>query len=115
VESLQPDTLRAVLHAVKRHHPRELIVTGGAGAAETEEVFRVGGLMQVVTDEGVRFVDHNRPPFVPVDLEYRPAADVAGPQIARSRETVGSGEPTGRRSRRLGTGRWKVRQVLPRF
>ena len=33
----QPDTLRAVLRALKHHHPRELIVTGGAGAAETDE------------------------------------------------------------------------------
>jgi uncharacterized protein (DUF362 family) len=76
----QPDTLRAVLRAVKRHRPRELIVTGGAGAAETEDVFRVGGLMKVVRDEGAEFVDHNRPPFVSVDLEYRPSAEVSGPQ-----------------------------------
>jgi hypothetical protein len=32
----QPDTLRAVLRYVQRFGPRELIVTGGAGAAETE-------------------------------------------------------------------------------
>ncbi|MGH9371044.1 MAG: DUF362 domain-containing protein [Vicinamibacterales bacterium] len=76
----QPDTLRAVLRAVKRHGPRELIVTGGAGAAETEDVFRIGGLMDVVRAEGAEFVDHNRPPFVSVDLEYRPSAEVAGPQ-----------------------------------
>jgi uncharacterized protein (DUF362 family) len=76
----QPDTLRAVLRAVKRHRPRELIVTGGAGAAETEDVFRIGGLMKVIQDEGAEFVDHNRPPFTSVDLEYRPSAEVAGPQ-----------------------------------
>jgi uncharacterized protein (DUF362 family) len=76
----QPDTLRAVLRAVKRHRPRELIVTGGAGAAETEDVLRIGGLMQVIRDEGAEFVDHNRPPFVSVDLEYRPSAEVSGPQ-----------------------------------
>ncbi len=34
-----PDTLRAVLRAIKLHGPRELIVTGGAGAAETDDVF----------------------------------------------------------------------------
>src|SRR5919106_4379648 len=66
----QPDTLRAVLRAVKQHGPRELIVTGGAGAAETDDVFRIGGLMQVVQEEGAEFVDHNRPPFVSVELEY---------------------------------------------
>src|SRR5207245_8604350 len=36
----QPDTLRAVLRHVSRFGPRELIVTGGSGAAETDEVFR---------------------------------------------------------------------------
>jgi uncharacterized protein (DUF362 family) len=76
----QPDTLRAVLRAVRAHQPRELFVTGGAGAAETDEVFRLGGLMDVVTAEGATFFDHNRAPFVSVELPYRPAADVAGPQ-----------------------------------
>src|SRR5262245_24282398 len=33
----QPDTLRAVLRQLKPLRPRELIVTGGAGAAETDE------------------------------------------------------------------------------
>jgi uncharacterized protein (DUF362 family) len=76
----QPDTLRAVLRAVRTCEPRELVVTGGAGAAETEDVFRIGGLMDVVHEEGARFVDHNRAPFVSVDLQYDPKADVAGPQ-----------------------------------
>lgn len=76
----QPDTLRAVLRAIRTYEPRTLVVTGGAGAAETDEVFRLGGLMQVVTDEGAEFFDHNRAPFVSVDLPYRPSADVAGPQ-----------------------------------
>jgi uncharacterized protein (DUF362 family) len=78
----QPDTLRAVLRAVKRHSPRELVVSGGAGAAETDDVFRIGGLMDVVEEEGADFVDHNRPPFVSVGLEYRPSADVEGPQTS---------------------------------
>jgi uncharacterized protein (DUF362 family) len=76
----QPDTLRAVLRVLKRFGPRELIVTGGAGAAETDYVFRVGGLMAVVEGEGATFFDHNRPPFVSVDLHYAPARDVRGPQ-----------------------------------
>jgi len=78
----QPDTLRAVLRAVKRHEPGALIVTGGAGAAETEDVFRIGGLIEVVRDEGAELVDHNRPPFVEVDLHYKPSAEVAGPQTS---------------------------------
>jgi uncharacterized protein (DUF362 family) len=78
----QPDTLRAVLRAVKRFAPRELVVSGGAGAAETDEVFRVAGLMDVVEEEGATFFDHNRPPFVEVGLTYAPDDDVAGPQTA---------------------------------
>lgn len=76
----QPDTLRAVLREVKRFGPKELVVTGGSGAAETDEVFRVAGLMPVVQEEGAAFFDHNRPPFTEVKLEYRPDADVDGPQ-----------------------------------
>src|SRR5436305_14611621 len=39
----QPDTLRAVIRYLKRLEPRELVVTGGAGAAETRsEERRVG-------------------------------------------------------------------------
>jgi uncharacterized protein (DUF362 family) len=48
----QPDTLRAVLRYLKQFEPRELIVSGGAGAAETDEVFRIAGLMEVVEQEG---------------------------------------------------------------
>lgn len=76
----QPDTLRAVLRYVKQFAPRELIVTGGAGAAETDEVFRLVGLTEVVEAEGATFFDHNRPPFEKVELEYKPGADVRGPQ-----------------------------------
>ena len=78
----QPDTLRAVLRNVKRFGPRELIVTGGSGAAETDDVFRVSGLMDVVQEIGATFVDHNRPPFISVDLAYAPGRDVKGPQRA---------------------------------
>src|SRR5215218_9036303 len=76
----QPDTLRAVLRAVKAFGPRELVVSGGAGAAETDQVFRVAGLMDVVEQEGATFFDHNRPPFVEVGLDYAPQRDVDGPQ-----------------------------------
>src|SRR4051812_18634740 len=76
----QPDTLRSVLRHVKQFGPRELVVTGGSGAAETDDVFRVAGLMEVVEAEGAIFFDHNRPPFTSVELEYKPSADVRGPQ-----------------------------------
>src|SRR3954470_694651 len=76
----QPDTLRAVLRQVQRFGPREVVVTGGAGAGETDEIFRLAGLMDVVDQQGATFFDHNRPPFVSVDLAYQPQADFDGPQ-----------------------------------
>jgi len=78
----QADTLRGVIRELKRHGPRALVVSGGAGAAETEHVFRAAGLLDVICEEQVEFVDHNRPPFVSVDLPYAPDRDVRGPQQA---------------------------------
>jgi uncharacterized protein (DUF362 family) len=76
----QPDTLRTVLRYLKQYKPRELVVSGGAGAAETDDVFRAAGLMDVVEQEGAVFFDHNRPPFTSVELQYAPDAEVQGPQ-----------------------------------
>jgi uncharacterized protein (DUF362 family) len=76
----QPDTLRAVLRLLKRLKPRELVVTGGAGAAETEDVFRIAGLLAVCEQEHVPLFDHNRAPFVSVALSYAPDKEVTGPQ-----------------------------------
>lgn len=75
----QPDTLRAVIRAVRELGPSHIVVTGGAGAAETDEVFEVAGLMDVVREEGVEFFDHNRGPFQEVDLDYS-GSGVEGPQ-----------------------------------
>lgn len=72
----QPDTLRAVIQNLKRFNPRRLVVTGGSGAAQTDEVFRVSGMMDVVKKEGVEFFDHNRPPFTEVELHYGPQKSV---------------------------------------
>src|SRR5947209_2324785 len=76
----QPDTLRAVLRYVKQFSPKELIVTGGSGAGQTDEIFTVAGLMTVIQEEGATFFDHNRGPFQEVPLTYTPDKDVAGPQ-----------------------------------
>lgn len=68
-----------MLRAVKQHRPRTLVVTGGAGAAETEDVFRYSGMMDAVREEGVELVDHNRPPFSEVAFDDAPERDVEGP------------------------------------
>lgn len=72
----QPDTLRAVLRNLKRYAPASLVVTGGSGAAETDEVFRVSGLMEVLEQEGVSFFDHNRAPFTEIQLDHGPQKSV---------------------------------------
>ena len=76
----QGDTLRAVLRHLKSFGPKQLIVSGGAGAAETDQVFRLTGMMAALEEEGAEFFDHNRPPFEEVALEYAPEKDVTGPQ-----------------------------------
>lgn len=76
----QPDTLRAMIRQVRQHKPRQIIVTGGAGAGETDDIFRVAGLMDVVESEEVEFFDHNRPPFEEVELTYAPDEKVDSPQ-----------------------------------
>jgi len=78
----QPDSLRAVLRYVKRFSPKELIVTGGSGAGETDEIFRLAGLMDIVKSEAATFFDHNRPPFTEVKLEYGDDPEVLGPQAS---------------------------------
>src|SRR4051794_27331027 len=76
----QPDTLRAVLRAINPLHPANLVVTGGAGAAETDDVFRIAGLMDIIKEEHAEFFDHNRPPFKEVQLTYGNDPEAVGPQ-----------------------------------
>lgn len=70
------DTLQAVVRYIKRFNPRHIVVSGGAGASQTEDVFRYTGMMQVIEQEGVEFFDHNRPPFQEITLESGPQRQV---------------------------------------
>src|SRR5256885_679614 len=72
--------VRAVLRYIKKFAPKELVVTGGSGAGESDEIFRIVGLMDVVKDEKATFFDHNRPPFKEVRLDYGKDKEVSGPQ-----------------------------------
>src|SRR5438874_10323134 len=47
----QPDSLQALLRYVKQFSPKELIVTGGSGAGETDKIMRLAGLMEIVNEE----------------------------------------------------------------
>src|SRR5215211_680042 len=72
----QPDSLRAVIRAVKAAGPREVVVSGGAGDGETETVFRQSGMLAVFESESVAWFDHNRAPFVEVPLADGPVRTV---------------------------------------
>src|SRR5947199_2535235 len=72
----QADTLRATIRLIKMLHPKTIVVTGGAGAKETEDVFRVMGYLDVISQEGVEWFDHNKAPFVRVDLPFGPQRHV---------------------------------------
>ncbi|HMB03451.1 MAG TPA: DUF362 domain-containing protein [Isosphaeraceae bacterium] len=68
----QADTLRATIRFLKDLHPKQIIVTGGSGKDQTEDVFQIMGYLEVIDDEGVEWFDHNKAPFVPVDLPFGP-------------------------------------------
>jgi uncharacterized protein (DUF362 family) len=84
----QGDTLRAVLRYLKDLSPGRLVVTGGAGAAETADVFEYSGMMDAVRQEGVDFVDHNREPFTRVRLDHGPHEEVVVNEFVTQIETL---------------------------
>lgn len=72
----QADTVRVLIRYIKGYYPKKITVSGGAGAGETAEVFRLLGIDTVIIDEGVEVFDHNRPPFRPVRLHHGPQDEV---------------------------------------
>jgi uncharacterized protein (DUF362 family) len=68
----QADTLQAAIRFVKTLHPKQVVVTGGAGKEQTEDVFRLMGYLDVIESEGVEWFDHNQAPFVAVELPFGP-------------------------------------------
>ena len=72
----QADSLRATIQFVKNLHPKRIVVSGGAGEKETEDVFKVLGYFDVIQSEGVEWFDHNQGPFVAVDLPFGPQRKV---------------------------------------
>ena len=72
----QADTVRALIRFIKGYYPKKITVSAGAGAGESAEVFRLLGIDAVITDEGVEFFDHNRPPFTQVRLHHGPQSEV---------------------------------------
>ncbi len=59
----------------KKFSPSKITVSGGAGAAQNDEVFRYLGLDKIIALDNVPFFDHNEPAFVPVSLSYGPVQE----------------------------------------
>ncbi|MBD3296402.1 MAG: DUF362 domain-containing protein [Candidatus Omnitrophica bacterium] len=72
----QAESLREVIRYIKAFSPAEITVTGGSGAGETDHIFSVLGLDEVIREEKVGFVDHNRPSFREVPLRHGPQKSV---------------------------------------
>jgi uncharacterized protein (DUF362 family) len=72
----QADTLQGTIRYIKKFSPSKITVSGGSGAAQTEDVFRYLGLDKIIAQENVSFFDHNKPPFIPVSLFYGPMPEV---------------------------------------
>ncbi len=85
----QADTLRATIRFIKGLRPRQIVVTGGAGKDQTEDVFRIMGYLDVIKAEGVEWFDHNRPPFVAVDIPFGPQRRVmVNPRVLQYEKLV---------------------------
>jgi uncharacterized protein (DUF362 family) len=85
----QADTLQATIRFIKTLQPRRIVVTGGAGAMETEDVFKVMGFMDILRQEDVEFFDHNKPPFKEVALTFGPQRKiVVNPRVLEYEKLV---------------------------
>jgi uncharacterized protein (DUF362 family) len=85
----QADTLQATIRFIKTLQPKRIVVTGGAGAMETEDVFKVMGYLDVLKAEDVEFFDHNRPPFQEVPLAFGPQRKiVVNPRVLEYEKLV---------------------------
>jgi len=85
----QADTLQSTIRFIKTLQPGRIVVSGGAGGMETDDVFKVMGYMDVLKAEDVEFFDHNRPPFKEVDLPFGPQRKiVVNPRVLEYEKLV---------------------------
>jgi uncharacterized protein (DUF362 family) len=84
----QAESVEAVIKFVKTYRPARITVTGGAGAAETGDVFSLLGIDEVIRRHGVEFHDHNRKPFTRVMLDHGPQREVVVNPILFDYDTV---------------------------
>jgi uncharacterized protein (DUF362 family) len=85
----QAASLRATIRFIKTLHPKTIVITGGSGAKDTEDVFRTMGFLGIISQEGVEWFDHNKPPFVAVDLPFGPQRQImVNPRVRQYEKLV---------------------------
>jgi len=73
----QADTLRALIGLIKRHKPYRITVAGGSNnILETNHVFELLGIHDVISEEKVEYIDLNRGPFKRTKLNWGPAEEI---------------------------------------
>lgn len=78
VKSMPPDTgtvtgqesLRALLGFAKEQNPKRIIVACGSGSKDTGSILDELGILQVLRDENVEFIDLNHGPFTLKNLDH---------------------------------------------
>lgn len=78
VKSMPPDTgtvtgydsLKALLGLVRQRNPKRMVVACGSGAKDTGSILDELGILQMLRDESVEFIDLNHGPFTLKRLDH---------------------------------------------
>ncbi|MDR2728118.1 MAG: DUF362 domain-containing protein, partial [Chitinispirillales bacterium] len=73
----QADTVRALIQLIKIYRPYKITVAGGCSDGESDLVFELLGIGNVISEENAEFFDLNRGPFKSVSLKWGPVKEVA--------------------------------------
>ncbi|MDR0308260.1 MAG: DUF362 domain-containing protein [Chitinispirillales bacterium] len=72
----QADTMRALIKLVKRYNPYRVTVAGGSNDGETDYIFELLGINNVISEEETEFFDLNHGPFKCISLNWGPVKEV---------------------------------------
>jgi uncharacterized protein (DUF362 family) len=73
----QADTIKALIELIKIYKPYKITVAGGCSDGESDQVFGLLGIDNVIFEENVEFFDLNHGPFKNVSLKWGPVKEVA--------------------------------------
>ncbi|MCL2688363.1 MAG: DUF362 domain-containing protein [Chitinispirillia bacterium] len=72
----QADTVKALIELIKIFKPYKITVAGGCSDGESDQVFQLLGIDNVIIEKDVEFFDLNRGPFKSVSLKWGPVKNV---------------------------------------